>query len=70
MAKIQKSACQRLMCIGVFWVSIASLLNDNYKVEMKNTRIDWWLWAITSISRKHQYDSSAEGNTEALTSVM
>ena len=70
MAKIQKSACQRLMCIGVFWVSIASLLNDNYKVEMKNTRIDWWRWAITSISRKHQYDSSAEGNTEALTSVM
>ena len=42
MAKIQKSACQRLMCTGVFWVSIASLLIDNHEVEVKNTNVNSW----------------------------
>ena len=40
MAKIQKSACQRLMCTGVFWVSIASLLIDNHEVKVKNTSVN------------------------------
>ena len=42
MAKIQKSACQRLMCTGVFWVSITSLLIDNHEVEVKNTNVNSW----------------------------